>query len=261
MARCHVMGTAGRTVTGIDFLWLQSLVLGVSMKLSGEHRIPAPRQTVWEGLNNPDVLKESIPGCETLEETGENELTATVKAKVGPVSAKFGGTVTLSDFNPPESYVISGEGKGGAAGFAKGSAKVTLAEDGSDTILTWEADANVGGKLAQIGSRLIDSTAKKMAGQFFDAFSKKIGDDAQANAAAGAAAPEDKPAETTPAAATPVAAPTPTETTSHPAPASDPAAGKDLPPDYGHGIPMMGWAALAATVVSMVVFIATANFG
>jgi carbon monoxide dehydrogenase subunit G len=105
------------------------------MDMSGEYRIPASRERVWEALNDPEILKQAIPGCESLEKVGENELEAQVKAKIGPVSAKFAGKVTLSDLNPPESYRIGGEGKGGAAGFAKGGANVTLTEDGDDTIL------------------------------------------------------------------------------------------------------------------------------
>lgn len=145
------------------------------MEMSGEYRIPAPREKVWAALNDPEILKECIPGCESLEMTSDTEMTAAVTTKVGPVKAKFKGSVTLSDINPPESYKISGEGKGGVAGFAKGGAEVKLTEDGSDTILNYTAKAQVGGKLAQLGSRLIDGTAKKMADQFFGSFSEKLG--------------------------------------------------------------------------------------
>ena len=141
------------------------------MQMSGERRIPAPRETVWEALNDPEVLKQSIPGCQSLEKDGDDSFSAKVKAKVGPVSATFTGAVTLSDMNPPESYRLSGEGKGGAAGFAKGGAAVKLEQDGSDTILKYDVDAKVGGKLAQIGSRLVDGTARKLAEEFFDNFS------------------------------------------------------------------------------------------
>ncbi len=142
------------------------------MEIKGEYRIPAPRETVWQALNDADVLRECIPGCESLEKVSDTELTATVKAKVGPVSAKFTGAVTLEDLNPPESYRIVGEGKGGVAGFAKGGAAVHLADDGGETVLTYEADAKVGGKLAQIGSRLIQGTARKLADQFFRNFAE-----------------------------------------------------------------------------------------
>lgn len=145
------------------------------MDMNGTHRIPAKRETVWAALNDPEILKVCIPGCDSLEMTSETEMTAAVTSKIGPVKAKFKGAVTLSDINPPESYTISGEGKGGVAGFAKGSAKVSLAEEGEETVLTYEAKAQVGGKLAQLGSRLIDSTAKKMAEEFFTNFSEKVG--------------------------------------------------------------------------------------
>lgn len=140
------------------------------MKLSDEKRIEASREDVWHGLNDVDVLKQSIPGCESLERVGDNQFEAEVRAKVGPVKAKFKGNVTLSDLNPPESYRISGEGKGGAAGFAKGGATVTLVEDGDATVLKYDIDADVGGKLAQIGGRLLEGTSKKLAGEFFDNF-------------------------------------------------------------------------------------------
>lgn len=140
------------------------------MKLSDEKKIAAPREIVWAGLNDVDVLKASIPGCDSLEKTSDTGFEAVVRAKVGPVKAKFKGVVELSDLNPPESYRISGEGKGGAAGFAKGGATVTLVEDGDGTILKYDVDADVGGKLAQIGGRLLEGTTKKLAGEFFDNF-------------------------------------------------------------------------------------------
>lgn len=143
--------------------------------MTGEYRIPAPREKVWAALNDPDTLKASLPGCESLEKVGDNQYAATVIAKVGPVKAKFNGNVVLTDLNPPESYRIAGEGKGGAAGFAKGGADVRLAEDGADTtVLTYIAKADVGGKLAQLGSRLIDGTARKMADEFFDNFARQV---------------------------------------------------------------------------------------
>jgi carbon monoxide dehydrogenase subunit G len=144
------------------------------MEMTGEHRIAAPRAVVWDGLNDAEVLRRSIPGCDTLEKTSPTEMTATVTAKVGPVKASFGGQVTLSNLNPPESYTISGEGKGGAAGFAKGGADVKLVEDGDGTILQYSVKANIGGKLAQLGARLIDGTAKKMADDFFVRFAAEV---------------------------------------------------------------------------------------
>jgi carbon monoxide dehydrogenase subunit G len=144
------------------------------MEMTGENRIPASRDKVWAALNDPEILKASIPGCQSLEKTSDTEMTATVQAKVGPVKATFKGHVTLSNIDPPNGYTISGEGKGGVAGFAKGGADVHLAPDGDGTLLSYKVNAQVGGKLAQIGARLIDATAKQMADQFFAAFSANV---------------------------------------------------------------------------------------
>ena len=144
------------------------------MDISGSQLIPADRQTVWAALNDPEVLKVCIPGCESLEKTSDTEMTAAVTSKIGPVKAKFAGAVTLENVNPPESYTIVGEGKGGVAGFAKGTADVRLSEADGGTMLEYTAKAQVGGKLAQLGSRLIDSTAKKMAEEFFSKFSETV---------------------------------------------------------------------------------------
>jgi carbon monoxide dehydrogenase subunit G len=152
------------------------------MELKGEYRIPAPRERVWAMLNDPNVLRECIPGCESLEGSAAEGFAARVTTKVGPVKATFNGQVTLSNVKPPESYTISGEGKGGVAGFAKGSADVHLAKDGAGTVLTYAVNAQVGGKLAQLGARLIDSTAKKIADQFFSSFAAKAGGGAPADA-------------------------------------------------------------------------------
>lgn len=160
------------------------------MQMIGEYRISAPRQAVWDALNDPDVLKQCIPGCEELTRTEEGGFAAKVTARVGPVRAKFGGKVELSDIDPPNGYTISGQGTGGAAGFAKGGAKIALAEDGADTVLSYTVDASVGGKLAQIGSRLIDATAKKMADDFFSKFAALVGGEAPAVAGAEAEAAE-----------------------------------------------------------------------
>lgn len=170
------------------------------MDMTGEYRIAAPREKVWEALNDPEILKASIPGCQELIKASDTELTAKVSTKVGPVSAKFTGKVTLSDINPPISYKISGEGQGGVAGFAKGGAEVNLEEDGGETILTYKATAQVGGKLAQIGSRLIDSTAKKMANEFFSKFAEQVGGEAGTG-------PEAAPAEPAAAEAAPAVPP------------------------------------------------------
>jgi carbon monoxide dehydrogenase subunit G len=144
------------------------------MDMIGEERIGAPRQLVWEALNDPDILRQCIPGCQSLEWTSPSELAATVKLKIGPVSASFSGGVTLADINAPESYTILGEGKGGIAGFAKGHAKVTLVDEGAETLLQYSAQAQVGGKLAQLGSRLIGSSSQKLATQFFADFNKAV---------------------------------------------------------------------------------------
>ena len=140
------------------------------MEMSGEHRIEAPRSEVWAALNDPDVLKACIPGCSALEKTSDTTMQATVTQKIGPVKATFSGEVELLNIQAPESYTIQGEGKGGVAGFAKGGADVILREDNGATLLTYEASAQIGGKLASLGSRLVGSTAKKLAAKFFDNF-------------------------------------------------------------------------------------------
>jgi uncharacterized protein len=147
----------------------------MAMKMIGEVMLPADRQTVWGKLNDPEVLKACIPGCQSLEKTGENGFLATAKIKVGPVSATFKGAVTLSDLDPPNTYRISGQGEGGVAGFAKGGALVALTDAAAGgTKLTYDVEANVGGKLAQLGGRLINGVAKKMADQFFANFAKAV---------------------------------------------------------------------------------------
>ena len=144
------------------------------MDMSGEERIAAPREAVWAALNDPETLKACIPGCQSLTMKSPTELEAVVKIKIGPVSATFTGEVTLSNLNPPEGYTISGEGKGGIAGFAKGGADVRLREDGADTILSYDVKAQIGGKLAQLGQRLVNGAAKKVADDFFANFAKAV---------------------------------------------------------------------------------------
>ena len=199
------------------------------MDMSGSHRIEASREAVWAALNDPDILRQCIPGCEEVVRQSDTEMTAKVVAKVGPVSAKFAGKVTLSDLDPPNGYTITGEGSGGAAGFGKGGATVTLADDGGATLLTYTAKAQVGGKLAQIGSRLVDATARKMAEEFFARFTQIVGP-APAEAAPEQVAPEQVAAETPavadePAGAKPAVRPAVySDTTTAPAPAPAPAA-------------------------------------
>jgi carbon monoxide dehydrogenase subunit G len=145
------------------------------MDMTGEYKIAAPRERVWAALNDPEVLRQAIPGCEDIKKLSDTELEAAARAKIGPVSARFTGKVKLSDLNPPEGYTLTGEGSGGAAGFAKGEAKVTLTEDGDTTILRYTVKAIIGGKLAQLGQRLVDGAAKKMADEFFEKFAELAG--------------------------------------------------------------------------------------
>ncbi|HEX2651029.1 MAG TPA: carbon monoxide dehydrogenase subunit G [Burkholderiales bacterium] len=145
------------------------------MEMTGEQRIPASQAETWQALNDPEVLKECVPGCEAIDRVSDSEYAVQMTARVGPVSAKFKGKLTLSNMKPPRSYSIAFEGQGGVAGFAKGSADVTLTPDGADaTRLGYQVKANVGGKLAQIGSRLVDAAAQKVANDFFTAFNEKM---------------------------------------------------------------------------------------
>jgi uncharacterized protein len=145
------------------------------MDMTGERRIAASRREVWAALNDVAVLKQCIPGCETLEKESDTDMVARAKLQIGPVKATFNGKVKLSDLDPPNGYRISGEGNGGVAGYAKGGAVVRLADDGGGTLMTYEVKADVGGKLAQLGGRLIDSTAKKLADEFFEKFTTIVG--------------------------------------------------------------------------------------
>lgn len=158
------------------------------MEMSGEQRIPLPQQRVWEALNDPEILKACIPGCESIDRVSDNEYKVAMTAAVGPVKAKFSGKLLLSDLNPPNAYSLAFEGSGGAAGFGKGSAQVALSPDGSGTLLSYKASATVGGKLAQIGSRLIDGVAKKMADDFFIRFNSTVAPAAETAASAGSSA-------------------------------------------------------------------------
>jgi len=155
------------------------------MEIKGEYKIAAPREKVFAALNDPSVLQACIPGCESLDKVSDTEMTAKVRLRIGPVSASFSGKVTLSDIDPPNGYKITGEGQGGVAGFAKGGAVVTLREDEGATILDHNVDAQVGGKIAQVGARLITGTARKLADEFFGKFATLLSNPSPA-AAAGA---------------------------------------------------------------------------
>ncbi|HEX6960017.1 MAG TPA: carbon monoxide dehydrogenase subunit G [Ferrovibrio sp.] len=210
------------------------------MELTGEQIIPAPREKVWAALNDPDILRQCIPGCETVTKTSDTDFEAAVQVKVGPVKAKFKGKVTLSDLDPPNSCTISGEAQGGvAAGFGKGGAKVQLSDaDGGATRLTYQAQAQVGGKLAQIGARLVDGVAAKMAEDFFAKFNTIVGAPAAAEPAA---------------AAEPVAEPQPL-----PAGATQPEMRSATPPSelpaVSKGIPSWLWIAGLIAIVCVVTF-------
>lgn len=215
------------------------------MEMSGEQSIAAPKQAVWEALNDPEVLKACITGCQSLEKTTDTHLEATVKAAVGPVKATFKGEVDLEDLNPPNSYKIVGQGKGGAAGFAKGGAEVALEEEDGGTLLKYNVKANVGGQLARIGSRLIDGAAKKYADEFFSAFKAHVekAEEAQTSSAADSPAeemPSDIPAEA------PAEEAAPAQTAITPEPEAE-ATG---------GIPAFVWGgALAVAVVLAAIFL------
>ena len=142
--------------------------------MTGERRIPASREKVWAALNDPEVLRGCIPGCDSFERTGPDAYKASAGVKIGPIAARFTGAVKMTDVEPPSAYTITGEGQGGVAGFAKGGAKVHLDDEAGATLLTYEVSAQVGGKIAQLGARLIDASAKQMADQFFDRFTSAL---------------------------------------------------------------------------------------
>jgi carbon monoxide dehydrogenase subunit G len=212
-----------------------------SMDMTGERRIPASRQVVWDSLNDTAVLRASIPGCESLEKTDDTHMKATAAVKLGPISARFNGAVTLSDIDAPNGYTITGEGQGGVAGFAKGGAKVFLTDDAGATLLKYEVNAQVGGKLAQLGARLIDATAKQMAEQFFTKFS----DEVQKLGGPGPVAEAEIPPSVTTAPETRMPAEMP------------PSAVRmiDLVPREPFGLPVMGWVGIGMFVVLVVLWL------
>jgi carbon monoxide dehydrogenase subunit G len=176
------------------------------MEIKGEYKIAAPRDKVFAALNDVAILQACIPGCESLEKTSDTEMKAKVRLRIGPVSASFSGKVTLSDIDPPNGYRISGEGQGGVAGFAKGGAVVTLRDDGGATVLDYNVDAQVGGKIAQVGARLIDGTARKLADEFFGKFAAMVGGPPTAAVAGTSTAAETPSAAPAPAPAPSAAA-------------------------------------------------------
>jgi carbon monoxide dehydrogenase subunit G len=178
----------------------------MSMDFGGEHLVPAPRQRVWQALNDPEVLRASISGCESLEKTSDTEFSAIVKTRVGPVSATFRGSVSLSDLDAPHGYTLTGRGPGGAAGCAKMSARIRLQPQGEQTLLRYTAQTEIGGKLASVGSRLMQAVAKKNADEFFAAFTRQLGG---AAAEAAPATAQSAPPPAAPATASSLGAPVP----------------------------------------------------
>lgn len=158
------------------------------MKMASEQRIEASRQRVWEALNDPQILRASIPGCQSLDKEGADRFTATVEVRVGPIGARFKGTVSLAELDPPNGYTLNLEGNGGIAGSVKGSAKVRLGEDADGTLISYDVDAQVGGRMAQLGGPIIDATAKQIASKFFGRFGEIVG------GANPAGPPPDRPA-------------------------------------------------------------------
>ena len=146
----------------------------MAFKMDGESLLPATRELVWRSLNDPDVLRACIPGCQQLEQKEDGGFAAVVKVKVGPVSATFKGAVDLTDLDPPNGYRIAGQGEGGAAGFARGGATVALSEQDGGTLLRYDVDAVIGGRLAQLGGRLVNGVAKKLADEFFAKFARLV---------------------------------------------------------------------------------------
>jgi len=216
------------------------------MDMTGEFRIPASREAVWKALNDPEILKQSIAGCEELTKLSDTEFVARVVAKVGPVKATFSGKVTLSDIDPPNGYKIIGEGQGGAAGFAKGGADVRLASDGAGTLLSYTVNAAIGGKLAQIGARLIDGTARKFAADFFSRFAELV--------TAG------QPAEAGPAGMTALpsadAGPSPASLDENPPPAPAPhAAPAEMKPDIETSVGLKPWIWVSALILVAIVLL------
>jgi carbon monoxide dehydrogenase subunit G len=179
------------------------------MNLSGEQQVAAPRQRVWEALNDPEVLRQCIPGCQSLDKEGDDRFNAVAEVKIGPIGARFRGTVQLSDLDAPNGYTITGQGNGGIAGNAKGGAKVRLSDVDGGTLVSYDVEAEVGGRMAQLGGPIIDATAKQLAGKFFTKFGEVVSGGAPVAAAPVAAAPvtAEAPVVATAAAPAPAAMP------------------------------------------------------
>jgi carbon monoxide dehydrogenase subunit G len=218
-----------------------------AMDMTGEQRIPAPRDEVWAALNDADVLRACIPGCQELIKRSDTEMTALTILKVGPISAKFTGAVTLSDIDPPNGYRITGEGQGGGAGNARGGAVVRLREDGDETILTYEVEAQISGKLAQLGGRMIDATAKSMSTAFFKKLAAEI--DARRHGTGGAPA-EAAPAKAGAGRAGPAAVPSAAPPEDPPSPVYAPPHGYPPPP-----VPAQGGRLQPVSIILLVVLL------
>ncbi len=219
------------------------------MEMSGDQWVPLAREKVWEALNDPDVLKACVPGCQSVEKESENQFTATVNAKVGPVKSRFKGNVTLSDLNPPTSYTLTFQGQG-AAGFTKGEANVSLADEGEGTRISYTAHATIGGKLAQVGARLVDGAARKMANEFFGNLTEHlggtVGQGGEAAGTEGASEPEQEAEASLAEGSTPGGATGPAEDSAAPAeqpsetqaaPDTQPQAGSAAGPTSGDQAP------------------------
>jgi carbon monoxide dehydrogenase subunit G len=221
--------------------------------INGEQRIPASQQVVWQALNDPEALKASIPGCESVDKVSDTQFTARITMAVGPVKAKFAGDVTLTDIDAPNAYTISGKGSGGAAGFGKGSARVTLTPDGAGTLLRYTANASVGGKLAQIGQRLVDSAARKMAADFFTNFTAYL-------AAKGVAAPDAAPmaaVEGMAAGESRLAAEMPATTAADAAAAANQAGAPVTSPSQNKKMSPAVWIGIAAVLAALLIWFLT----
>jgi carbon monoxide dehydrogenase subunit G len=230
------------------------------MKMTGEQRIAARRQRVWEALNDPDILRASIPGCESLEKGADDRYTATVEVKVGPIGARFKGAVSLADLDPPNGYTLILQASGGIAGSAKGSAKVHLSEDAGSTLVRYEVEAEVGGRMAQLGGPIIDATAKQLAGRFFSRFGDSVGGAAKPAEAIGVTPAVPMPSGGAPAALT-IPASAPSRLPIAWILATVVAALAGFLVGRGPGVPGSNWVGLATGLSLIVVAVAAFEYG